>query len=55
MLLIATSAMASDASVSKKLEASFSYLGGRTDTLFTGVYVKERLPGLIAITVICGI
>jgi len=55
MLLIATSAMASDPSVSKKLEASFSYLGGRTDTLFTGVYVKERIPGLIAITVIGGI
>ncbi len=55
MLLIATSAMAADAAVSKKLEASFSYLGGRTDTLFTGVYVKERIPGLIAITLICGI
>ena len=55
MLLIATSAMASDPSVSKKLEASFSYLGGRTETLFTGVYVKEKIPGLIAITVIGGI
>jgi len=55
MLLIATTSMASDPSISKKLEAAFSYVGGRTDTLFTGVYVKENIPGLIAITIIGGI
>ena len=55
MLLLATSRMASDPGISKKLEAAFSYLGGRTETLFTGVYVKENLPGLIAITMIGGI
>jgi cell division GTPase FtsZ len=52
MLLIVTPAMASNPSVSKNLEAAFSYVGGRTDTLFSGVYVKQRLPGLIAISVI---
>ena len=54
MLLIVTPAMASNPSVSKNLEAAFSYVGGRTDTLFSGVYVKQRLPGLIAISVIAG-
>jgi len=54
MLLVVTPEMASDPSVSKKLEAAFSYVGGRTDTLFSGVYVKQPLPGLIAISVIGG-
>ena len=49
LLLVATSAMASDPKVSKNLEAAFSYVGGRTDTLFSGVYIKENVPGLIAI------
>jgi len=54
MLLIMTPEMASDPDVSKKIEAAFSYVGGRTDTLFSGVYVKQPLPGLIAISVIGG-
>ena len=54
MLLIVTPEMASNPGVSKNLEAAFSYVGGRTDTLFSGVYVKQRLPGLIAISVIAG-
>lgn len=54
MLLVVTPEMASDPGVSKKLEAAFSYVGGRTDTLFSGVYVKQPLPGLIAISVIGG-
>jgi cell division GTPase FtsZ len=54
MLLIVTPEMGSDPAVSKKLEAAFSYVGGRTDTLFSGVYVKQPLPGLIAISVIGG-
>ena len=49
LLLVASSEMASDPKVSKNLEAAFSYVGGRTDTLFSGVYIKERVPGLIAI------
>ena len=54
MLLIVTPEMASDPAVSRKLEAAFSYVGGRTDTLFSGVYVKQPLPGLIAISMIGG-
>jgi cell division GTPase FtsZ len=54
MLLVATPEMANDPSVSKKLESAFSYVGGRTSTLFSGVYVKNRLPGLIAITILGG-
>jgi hypothetical protein len=55
LLLIANSHMASDPNVSKKLESAFSYVGGRTDTLFSGVYVKEGIPGLVAITLLGGI
>jgi len=54
MLLVVTPQMASDPGVSKKIEAALSYVGGRTDTLFSGVYVKQPLPGLIAISVIGG-
>ncbi len=54
LLLVANSQMASDPKVSKNLEAAFSYVGGRTDTLFSGVYIKERIPGLIAICLLSG-
>lgn len=54
LLLVANSAMASDPKVSKNLEAAFSYVGGRTDTLFSGVYIKEKIPGLIAICLLSG-
>ena len=54
LLLIASSEMASDPKVSKNLEAAFSYVGGRTDTLFSGVYIKERVPGVIGICILAG-
>jgi len=54
MLLVVTPDMASDPSVSNKIEAAFSYVGGRTNTLFSGVYVKDKLPGLIAISILGG-
>lgn len=54
LLLVATSGMASDPKVSKNLEAAFSYVGGRTSTLFSGVYIKENVPGLIAICLLSG-
>tara|TARA_R100000808_G_C2155541_1_gene168609 strand:- start:32225 stop:33373 length:1149 start_codon:yes stop_codon:yes gene_type:complete len=55
LLLIANSEMAGDPMVSKRLESAFSYVGGRTNTLFSGVYVKEGIPGLVAITLLGGI
>ena len=54
LLLIANDLMASDPIVSKRLEAAFSYVGGRTETLFSGVYIKNNIPGLIAITLLGG-
>ena len=47
--------MASDPDVSRRLESAFSYVGGRASTLFSGVYVKEGIPGLIAITLLGGL
>ena len=55
LLLLLDETAASDPIVSKRLEAAFSYVGGRTDTLFSGVYVKSGLPGIIAITMFGGI
>lgn len=54
MILVVTPDMASDPELSNKIEAAFSYVGGRTDTLFSGVYLKDRLPGLIAISILGG-
>jgi cell division GTPase FtsZ len=54
LLLVVTEEMGSDPDVSRRLEAAFSYVGGRTQTLFSGVYVKKSLPGLIAITMLGG-
>jgi cell division GTPase FtsZ len=54
LLLVPNTEMASDPKISKNLEAAFSYVGGRTDTLFSGVYIKENVPGLIAICMLSG-
>jgi len=54
LMLVASSAMAGDPQVSKNLEAAFSYVGGRTNTLFSGVYIREKIPGLIAICLLAG-
>ena len=55
MLLIITPEMAEDPEMSKHLDAAISYVGGRTDTLFSGVYIRESLPGLVAILVLNGL
>ena len=55
LLLIATPDMADDPAISNRLEAAFSYVGGRADTLFSGVYIRGKLPGLIALTLLGGI
>ena len=46
--------MGDDPAISNRLEASFSYVGGRADTLFSGVYIREKLPGLIALILLGG-
>ena len=55
MLLVVTPEMANDPEISKHLDAAISYVGGRTDTLFSGVYVRNKLPGLIAILMMSGL
>ena len=54
LLLITTPEMADDPAISNRLEAAFSYVGGRADTLFSGVYIRGNLPGLIALTLLGG-
>ncbi|MBK26028.1 MAG: hypothetical protein CME70_18670 [Halobacteriovorax sp.] len=54
LLLLATSLMASDPDISKRLEAATAYVGGRANTLFSGIYIKDSIPGLIAITMFGG-
>jgi|TARA_R110001599_G_scaffold71320_5_gene199111 cell division GTPase FtsZ len=55
LLLIVDGDMAADPDVSRRLESAFSYVGGRADVLFSGVYIKERIPGLIALTMLGGL
>ena len=54
LMLIVSTAMAADPGISKNLEAAFSYVGGRTNALFSGVYVRDRIPGLIALCLLAG-
>jgi hypothetical protein len=55
LLLLVTSLMASDPDISKRLESATAYVGGRAKTLFSGVYVKDSIPGLIALTLFGGL
>jgi hypothetical protein len=50
-----TPEMANDPEISQHLDAANSYVGGRAETLFSGVYIRENLPGLIAMMLIGGI
>jgi len=54
LLLIITPEMGDNPKISNRMEAAFSYVGGRAETLFSGVYVHDRLPGLIALTLLGG-
>jgi cell division GTPase FtsZ len=54
LLLVVTPEMANDPGISNRLEAATSYVGGRTETLFSGIYIRERLPGLIAVALFGG-
>jgi cell division GTPase FtsZ len=54
LLLITTPEMANNPAISNKLEAAFSYVGGRAETLFSGVYIRKNLPGIIALILLGG-
>ena len=55
LLLVVTPEMANNPEVSQHLDAAISYVGGRSDTLFSGVYVRDNIPGLIAIMMMAGL
>ena len=55
LLLVMTPEMANDPDISQHLDAATSYVGGRAETLFSGIYIRENLPGLIALMLIGGI
>ena len=55
LLLVVTPEMANDPEISQHLDAAISYVGGRADTLFSGVYVRDNIPGLIAIMLMGGL
>ena len=55
MLLVISSNMANNPEISKHLDAAISYVGGRTNTLFSGVYVRDEVPGLVGILCMSGL
>jgi cell division GTPase FtsZ len=55
MLFVISPEMANDPEVSKHLDAAVSYVGGRTETLFSGIYIRKNVPGLIAIMALSGL
>tara|TARA_R100000234_G_scaffold117235_1_gene95361 strand:+ start:337 stop:1467 length:1131 start_codon:yes stop_codon:yes gene_type:complete len=55
LLLVASEDMVNDPRLSKHLEAAVSYVGGRCETLFSGIYIRKNVPGLIAILTMSGL
>ena len=55
ILFVLTPEMANNPEISKHIDAATAYLGGRTKTLFSGIYIKEGLPGLVAIMSMSGL
>jgi len=54
LLLVISSEMAANPDISKRLETAMSYVGGRTQTLLSGIYINDKVPGLIGITLFGG-
>jgi len=54
LILIVDSSTASDPVASNQMESAISYVGGRSKTQFSGVYVREGLNGLVAICMLSG-
>lgn len=55
LILVASEEMLADPRISKHMESAISYVGGRCKTLFSGIYMRENVPGLIAILSMSGI
>jgi len=47
--------MASDPTISNHMESSVAYVGARSDALFSGIYVRNGLPGLVAMVLLGGL
>jgi cell division protein FtsZ len=55
LLLCVSEEMASDPTISNHMESAVAYVGGRSDALFSGIYVRDGLPGLVAIVMLGGL
>jgi hypothetical protein len=55
LLQVITEDHANDVDISGHLEASTAYVGGRTSTLFSGIYVRDNLPGLVTVLALGGL
>ncbi len=55
LLLCVTEEMASDPKISNHMESAVAYVGGRSDALFSGIYIRNGLPGLVAIVLLGGL
>jgi len=55
LLLCLTEEAANNPTVSNHLEATMAYVGGRSEALFSGVYIRPRLPGLVSILLLGGL
>ena len=55
LLQVITEDHANDVDISGHLEASTAYVGGRTNTLFSGIYVRDNLPGLVTVLALGGL
>jgi len=55
LLQVITEDHANDVDISGHLEAATAYVGGRTNTLFSGIYVRDALPGLVSVMALAGL
>ena len=55
LLLVLNEEMADSPTVSSNIEAAFSYVGGRSSRLFSGIYVNNGVPGLVALSLFAGL
>ncbi len=55
LLLCVSEEMASDPTISNHMESAVAYVGGRSGALFSGIYVRDGLPGLVAIVMLGGL
>ena len=55
LLLCLSEEHADNPTVSNHLEATMAYVGGRSEALFSGVYIRSGLPGLVSILLLGGL